>query len=389
MEMLHTALNRGCSVWDKDALPSSEFHNRIARIKLDMKQQAVDLLLVYGDSWRFGDLAFVSHFIPKNRGALTVIPLDQEPALVIQEPSRNNPFSSTLTWIEDVRSVGQFAQGVGQMLEARGLKPKRVGLVNVEQQLNIREWNGLVKLLDGVEFRDLGDVLRSLRCVKSAAELRALEKTASILDESLAVFERQLRSGKREYEVAAAAEREARRRGVEGFYLSIARSTEPRIGLHPPGSAAIQKADVISVAVAACCQRYWAELGRTFSVGGPSREQLQDYEATKQLFRSLRDGVRVGVSAAAVGQFLSEVPHANRVSLFAYGLGNGIGLDMSETPILAGKDALEIQKGMVLTLRICAARNGFGHGLIAQPFVVGDKLKALSRAVDDLVVVEG
>ena len=138
MDTLHTVLNRGCSIWDRTRMPEEELRRRLNHIRAGIKERNIDLLLVYGDSWKFGNLAYVSHFIPKNRGAMAVIPIDGEPALVIQEPSRNNPFSSTLTWMQETRSVGKFAQGVSEALKARGLKPKRVGLVGVEEQLNIR-----------------------------------------------------------------------------------------------------------------------------------------------------------------------------------------------------------------------------------------------------------
>ena len=151
MDMLHTVLNRGCSTWDRKRMPEAEFRHRLSRVREGMKGQGVDLLLVYGDSWRFGHLAFVTHFIPKNRGALAVVPLEGEPALVVQEPSRNNPFSKTLTWIDEVHSVGKFSQGLGEALKNRNLKPKKVGLVAVEAQLNIREWDGLAKLFAGAE----------------------------------------------------------------------------------------------------------------------------------------------------------------------------------------------------------------------------------------------
>ena len=126
MDTLHTVLNRGRSVWDRARLPQDEFRRRLGAVRAGMKEREVDLLLVYGDSWKYGNLAYVSHFIPKNRGALAIIPIEGEPALVIQEPGRNNPFSSTLTWIQEVHSVGKFAQGVGEAIKVRSLKPKRL-----------------------------------------------------------------------------------------------------------------------------------------------------------------------------------------------------------------------------------------------------------------------
>lgn len=390
MEMLHTVLNRGCSLWERDALPEGEFRGRLGKIRDEMKKRSVDLLLVYGDSWRFGNLAFVSHFIPKNRGALAVIPLEGEAALVVQEPSRNNLFSKTLTWIDEVRSVGQFAQGLGDALKARGLKPKRVGLATVEEQLNIREWNGLLKILEGVELSDLSNLLVSPRLVKSTTEQAMLKKASSILEQSLALFKRELRPGKKEYEIAAVAEREARRQGVEDFRLSLSRSSEPEIGLRPAGGSSIPKGELLLVTVAASYQRYWAEIGQTFSIGRPAQELLKGHELARGLFHSLKNSIKVGASPAGATGCLSELSPAARKSPSEYGLGNGIGLDMSEAPFLGQEDSVKIQPGMVLTLRACLAENGSGKGLIAQPFLVTERgLESLVRPVEELVLVEG
>ena len=388
METLHTVLNRGCSIWDRERVSEDEFRGRLDHVRRGMKERDVDLLLVYGDSRRFGHLAFVSHFMPKNRGALAVIPRQGEPALVVQEPSRNNPFSKTLTWIDEVRSVGQFAQGLGDALKARELKPKRVGLVSVQEQLNIREWNGLAKLLDSAELCDLSDFLASLRLVKSPAEQNLLKETNRILEQALARFEKEARVGQKEYEVMALVEREARRQGVEDFRFLIARSSEPEVGLRPAASFPIRKGEALLVAVAASYQRYWAELGRTFCLGSPSQELVRSHNLAKSLFRKLVDSIKVGSSDTA--KWLLEIPSpAVKMCLETYGLGNGVGLELDEAPFLGREGAGKIQPGMVLTLRVCLAGKECGSALISQPFLVQhDGLQPLATPVEELVLVE-
>ncbi|OGQ51359.1 MAG: hypothetical protein A2W66_08240 [Deltaproteobacteria bacterium RIFCSPLOWO2_02_56_12] len=388
METLHTVLNRGCSIWDRERVSEDEFRGRLGHVRRGMKERDVDLLLVYGDSRRFGQLAFVSHFMPKNRGALAVIPRQGEPALVVQEPSRNNPFSKTLTWIDEVRSVGQFAQGLGDALKARELKPKRVGLVSVQEQLNIREWNGLAKLLDSAELCDLSDFLASLRLVKSPAEQNLLKETNRILEQALARFEKEARVGQKEYEVMALVEREARCQGVEDFRFLIARSSEPEVGLRPAAPFPIRKGEALLVAVAASYQRYWAELGRTFCLGSPSQELVRSYNLAKGLFRKLVDSIKVGSSDTA--KWLLEIPSpAVKMCLESYGLGNGVGLELDEAPFLGREGAGKIQPGMVLTLRVCLAGKECGSALISQPFLVQhDGLQPLATPVEELVLVE-
>ena len=389
MDTLHTVLNRGCSTWDQARMPEKELRQRLNHVRAGMKERDVDLLLVYGDSWKFGHLAYVSHFIPKNRGAMAVIPLEGEPALVIQEPSRNNPFSSTLTWIQETRSVGKFAQGVSEAVEARGLKPKRVGLVAVEEQLNIREWRELDQLFEGAQRLNLNDYLSSLRLVKSPVELSILKETVRILEEALNQFEKAASPGRKEYQVMAELERAARRRGVEDFRLLLARSSTPALGLRPAADATLQKGETILILVAASFQRYWAELGQTFCLGRPSEDLAKSYDMAWRAFQQLAEGTRAGTAALAADGCLTAIPSAAaRQSLQAYGLGNGLGLDLCEEPYLGKEGSVAIKPGMALTLRTCFTGQEAGSALISRPYLVTESgLESLARNESRLIAV--
>lgn len=390
MDTLHTVLNRGCSLWDQKKIPEQEFRQRLDRVRQAMRERGVDLLLVYGDSRRYGHLAFVSHFMPKNRGALAVIPLEGEPALVVQEPGRNNPFSKSLTWIDEVHSAGKYSQGLVEALKNRNLKPRKIGLVAVEEQLNIREWDGLVKPLEGAEFCDLSDYLSSLRLVKSPSELALLRETSRILEQALSLFGKEVRPGQKEYEIMAIVEKEARRQGAEDFRFLIARSSQPEIGLRPAGTSTLRKGESLLVGVAASFQRYWAELGRTFCLGSPSQEMVKSHDLAKKIFQKLVESIKVGASSAVAGAWLTEISSsAVGESLQAYGLGNGLGLEMSEEPFLGRDGAAPIRPGMALTLRVCIIGCESGGALIAQPFVVNaEGVESPVKPVEDLVSVE-
>jgi len=103
------------------------------------------------------------------------------------------------------------------------------------------------------------------------------------------------------------------------------------------------------------------------------------------------ESIKVGSPPPTAGGWLSEVPSLPvRNSLAAYGLGNGVGLDLTEEPFLGRDRGVEIRPGMVLTLRICLAGSECGTALISQPFRVTENgLQSLVKPVDDLVLAEG
>ncbi|MFQ5682675.1 MAG: M24 family metallopeptidase [Candidatus Binatia bacterium] len=383
MDTLHTVLNRGCSIWDRSLVPEGEFQKRLERIRKGMLERSLELMLVYGDSWKFGNLAYVSHFMPKNRGALAIIPYTGEPALVIQEPSRNNPFSRTLTWISDVVSVGGFMQGLSQVLKARGLQPKRVGLVTVKEQLGAKQWSGLMQGLEGVEMVQCGELLAFLRLTKIPREVALVKKATEILTRAFSILTNELRPQRKEYEVMALAERAARSHGAEDFRFFMARSSQPEIGLRPAGPLEVSQGEAISVSMAMSYQRYWAEIGQTFFLGKPDKNTIDSHGLAQKLFLRLTDGIKPGVKSADVRSWLDEaLPFpAAKESALAYGVGNGVGLELVENPLLTESDENAIREGMLLTLRVCLQGKAGGTALIAHPYqVTSGGLKPLVEA---------
>jgi Xaa-Pro aminopeptidase len=370
MDRLHTVLNRGRSTWDRALVPAEEFRGRLQAVREIMREERLDLLLVYGDSASFGHLAYLTHFIPKNRGALAAIPLAGEPALVVQEPSRNNPFSKTLTWVEEVHSVGELASGVETALRARGLAPKRLGLAGVEEQLPIREWEKISAVLGSAELRNVTASLARLRWQKSAAEERALRRAAALLSASLEALRGAIRAGAREYEVTAVADREARRRGAEDCALLVARSSTPEIGLRPAGGARLESGEVLLVSAAASYQRYWVELGRGFPIGAVPEAAREACARAERIHRRLRETLRAGLTCAEAVNWLDEIPSPSLRSLVEYGLGNGIGLDLFEEPFVAAGDQTRLAAGMFLTLRACFTGADCGAALVAAPYKI-------------------
>jgi Xaa-Pro aminopeptidase len=86
---------------------------------------------------------------------------------------------------------------------------------------------------------------------------------------------------------------------------------------------------------------------------------------------------------------LNEVSSpAARNSLQAYGLANGLGLDLCEEPVLGKEGNAAISPGMVLTLRACFTGKECGSAFISRPYLVAQSgLEALSQIDENLVTI--
>jgi Xaa-Pro dipeptidase len=395
MQTLHTVLKRGGLVWVQDDVPPALFPPRLARVQAAIRDAGHDAWLVYGDAYRYGDVAYLSHFLPRVRGVLMLVPAAGEPTLLVAVGSRDIPAAKTLTCTVDVRPYTLLPGEAIKLLRERDLADKLIGLVGVEELLAVGDWDEIRAALPDARWEPAGDVLARLRATKDPTELAVLRHAARIVEDALQVARDALRPGLIERELLASIDRAARRGAAEDVRCLIASGPRASMSLRPPDDRALEPGDVLLLHVAAEYQRYWAESGRTFVLGTADAETraLTDAasRAIEAMARAARPGTPAGALADAAQLALADAaPHlsAEHAALSSsYGLAHGIGLDVEEPPFTRAGDAAPLVEGAVLALHV-VLHGRAGHGAIAEQTVVltADGARPLLPSISDSLI---
>jgi Xaa-Pro aminopeptidase len=251
-------MKRGWIYWDKNELPEAEFVQRIERLKCAMRAENLDAVLVYGDAFQSGDLAYLTHFFPYADTGVLIMPINAPPRLVTTHAYRNIPWFNTITWIRDIVCSDVIDRECADYLTAINGPIRKVGLVPAQAlpcavAAAIRERTSC-------ELTDFTAVYESLRIVKSERELGFIEKAAAIATESFEDLAKAIHPGMSGYDVAAELEWAVRRRGAQDLLCFIRPDASPA-GLTWPDAKRIQ--GYFSVEIAVEYNGYWAKLGRS------------------------------------------------------------------------------------------------------------------------------
>lgn len=377
MQTLQTVLKRGGLVWVQDDVPPTLFPPRLALVQEAIRRAGHDAWLVYGDAYRYGDVAYLSHFLPRVRGVLLLVPRTGDPTLLAAVGSRDIPAAKTLTCVEDVRPYTRLPGEAVKLIRERGLAEKRIGLAGVEELLAVGDWDQIRADLPAVGWEPAGDALARLRATKDATELSVLRHTASIVQGALNAAAGALRPGLTERELLAVVDREMRRDAAEDVRCLIASGPRASVSLRPPDDRALERGDVLLLHLAAEYQRYWAESGQTFVLGAADTETRALADAAQQAVDAMIAAARPGVAASALAA-AARAARADAAPLLtaqhsaltaSYGLAHGIGLDAEEPPFAHPGDVTPLVAGNVLALH-AVLHGSDGHGALAEQTIV-------------------
>ena len=174
----------------------TERDRRWKRVRDMMAERGIDCLLLNGNSGRWNEMnaniRYLSGYAdPLSGTCYLMLPAAGDATLVTQMTGKRSLF--TLSWVSDVR-VGQTAN-LGQIVEERmtdlGLTNGTLGLVGIVFRANENvglPWNLLEDIkrrLPNLKIEDVTDLMFELRSVKSAEEIRCLERSAEIVDVGL------------------------------------------------------------------------------------------------------------------------------------------------------------------------------------------------------------
>jgi Xaa-Pro dipeptidase len=359
----HSVLKRGCSTWDRQAMPEAEYQDRLERVRQQMSQQGLDALVIYGDNYCYADLCYLTNYFPKVRGGIAVVPQRGPLSLLLNIGSRDVPFAKSLTWVEDVRASGQVGRDGAEVLKEKGLAQARVGLMDSGQGFPLPQLEDLKESLSQVQWQPSHSMLQAMRLQKSRRELAALREAGRVLREISEGVREFIKQGRKEYEVVAEIDRLARNKGVEDIQVLAG---EKR--LQPPSfKRTAEVGDHWAVYLAIQHERYWAEVGRTYILS--SEPKLQSaYQKARVIVAQMAAQLKPGNSVRGIEETARKQLGEFYATASSYGLGNGIGLDQREAPFLnddearrAGSpsvDAAALNDNMTLALRVAFETEG-------------------------------
>ena len=197
------------------------------------------------------------------------------------------------------------------------------------------------------------EVLRRLRMVKEECEIDALRKAGSAIDRVHARVPEFLIPGRTEADVAAdIAEAIVAEGHSEVSFIIVGSGPHGADPHHSYSDRELQVGDIVVVDIGGSYEPgYHSDSTRTYSIGEPEEDVVQQYSVLQRAQRAAFDAVRPGVTAEQVDAAAREVlAQAGLAEFFVHRTGHGIGLSVHEEPYIVSGNDLPLAAGMAFSI---------------------------------------
>ncbi len=329
----------------------NDYQTRVARLQTAMQAEGVALTLLAGtdqmrylSGWREGGHErFVGLFVPAQGETAFVVPAMNAPQ------ARKTPLGTQQVhgwadengWHPDAKAL--FAQyGVGDG-----------ATVLVDDELLSVHLLGLQSLFPNVRFAPSGDLMASLRQVKTAAEVASLDEAARLIDEVFEETLTALKEGVTELEIADFVLSAIKRKGsAPSFSPLICFGANCALPHHHTGNTSLKKGDTVIIDIGCLSDYYASDITRTVSFGTPSDpDAFKVYEIVHKAHWSARNHAKPGVSCESVDNAARSIITAEGYGAeFVHRTGHGIGISTHEPPYIVSGNSLLLQEGMCFSV---------------------------------------
>jgi Xaa-Pro aminopeptidase len=351
--------------------PTTEFESRTRKAQALMTEQGLaGLLLLTEPEVRYFSGFRTLFWQSPTRPWFLFVPAEGKPVAVIPEIGAALMRQS---WIEDIRTWSAPApddDGISlltELLSPLVARKARVGLLKGHEtslRMPLGDWERLVAGLPGLEIADATGIVRSLRMLKSPAEIEKLSTVCAIASETFARVPEIVSEGQPLEEVFRTFRREALALGVDDVpYLVGAADQGGYIDvISPPSRRPLRAGDVLMLDTGCTWDGYFCDFDRNWAIGRADDTARRAYDV---LWRA----TEAGVETARPGNTCRDLFDAMRSVIAEMDdsgsdigrLGHGLGMQLTEQPSNAAFDHTVIEENMVLTLEPSL---GYGDGLM-------------------------
>jgi Xaa-Pro dipeptidase len=297
-----------------------------------MSEQGLDLLLLYGHTWRKDYFRCLVNFNFSGPHAVAVVDRSGDVQVIVSDP-----------WDAEALPGSTFVPDFAAALQQYSAKSS-VAIAGKEI-MESRFTNA-----DHVSATYL---VEELRRVKSEDELVRIRQAAELSDRGYQYFAQVAEVGMTEYELVAEVEAFLKTNGAEDNFMLIASGGTEVVGMKPPTERKLQPGDSVTTELTPQIDGYWAQICRTLVIGEPSAKQLEAFAIFAEARQAAEDLLKPGVNIADVARVQNDV-----FRKFGYGeytgpkytrvRGHNLGLHPDENPYVLEDVNYIVKEGMVV-----------------------------------------
>jgi len=202
---------------------------------------------------------------------------------------------------------------------------------------------------------------RTARTIKSAEEVRRLERAALIAEDGVAAILGMLKVGVTEREAAMVFEGEVVRRGAQPFFTVVTMGHRAALADVYASDAALKAGDLIRFDLGCVYQGYRSDISRTAVLGAPTEKQLRYYNAARDGEKAAIAAMKPGVPVNQIFETAMRVTRDNGMPHYErHHVGHGIGLEPYDPPTINAAAGMPLEPGMVFCVETPYYEHGWG-----------------------------
>ncbi|KAJ9616319.1 hypothetical protein H2200_000037 [Cladophialophora chaetospira] len=357
------------ATFSPENIPSSEFQERIERVRNGVRAAGLVGLISFGDCWRGANVCYFTEFRPLDgvsdiANAIFFVGAETEPVLFVSKQCLH--YASEVTSF-DVFTFDEMRAKLEDFSRARTGTVALAGEAYIPQDLHRRIRDALGNLT-----LDPHPVLAEIKAIKSEREIALIRKASYLTDQAMEAIKETLADGQphTERELALLGDQRMLAGGAERTAYDSMVQAGPRsaFNLARPTDRIVQPGDLVMTDIGARYRGYCADGGRGFIYKTEKADPQK-----KAIVKAAADAVEAGLSRGRPGMTASELNAFMQQALVksgyeqyssearGHGTGHGTGMDPEEeAPWIGPGNKTVLKENMVFTLKATITVPGVG-----------------------------
>lgn len=218
---------------------------------------------------------------------------------------------------------------------------------------------------------DAQALFRSSRLIKTGGELHQLRTASAITEAAMLKAVGQAHEGMSELDISGIISGEiVKAGGIPRFIVVTSGERSAYVDAYA-SSRRLGRGDLLRLDLGATYQGYWADMARTFVMGGATLEQERRYEALRLGEAAQLEMVRPGIAASDLFDVAIESVRSNGFDGYdRHHCGHAIGLAANEFPQIAAGSETVLEPGMTFCVETPYYELGWGGMMVEDTVIV-------------------